>query len=70
MVVLAKTRKLQVLVFQLHQKVVLVEVGGKVMFLQLVDLVAVDQVLVLVVLEHQDKVMLVDLDKVLKVVHI
>jgi hypothetical protein len=54
----------------LQQKVVLVAVGGKVMFLQLVDLVAVGQVLVLAVLEHQDKVLLVDLDKVVKVVHI
>ena len=50
--------KFLVLVFQLLLKVVLEEDGGKLMFLQLVDLVAVDQVVVMVDQEHLVKEMM------------
>ena len=57
-VVLEETLKFLVLVFQLLLKVVLEEDGGKLMFLQLVDLVAVDQVVVMVDQEHLVKEMM------------
>ena len=57
-VVLEETLKFLVLVFQLLLKVVLEEDGGKLMFLQLVDLVAVDQVVVMVEQEHLVKEMM------------
>ena len=58
MVVLEEILKFLVLVFQLLLKVVLEEDGGKLMFLQLVDLVAVDQVVVMVDQEHLVKEMM------------
>ena len=57
-VVLEEILKFLVLVFQLLLKVVLEEDGGKLMFLQLVDLVAVDQVVVMVDQEHLVKEMM------------
>tara|TARA_B100000683_G_scaffold15315_1_gene15407 strand:- start:254 stop:505 length:252 start_codon:yes stop_codon:yes gene_type:complete len=67
-VVLEEILKFLVLVFQLLLKVVLEEDGGKLMFLQLVDLVAVDQVVVMVEQEHLVKELMVVLVKDLKVV--
>ena len=66
---LVRILKLLVLVSQSLVKVVLVAVGGKVIILQLEDLVAVDQDLVLVVPEQQDKALLAVQGKELKVVH-
>ena len=57
-VVLEEILKFLVLVFQLLLKVVLEEDGVKLMFLQLVDLVAVDQVVVMVDQEHLVKEMM------------